>query len=397
MDFALQPHTSAGARFVALAEQHAADFATRAAQHDREGSFPVENIAAMQRSGVMAACVPLECGGLGVESLHDAVLGMNRLGRGDGSTAIAATMHIFSAWVLTRTWRAATAAGETPQAERAAAVLRQIGTGKLVRCSPQSEPGTDMLHPLVEGTKVEGGWRLNGRKIFGTLSPAASLLNITCRIRDAQGGFRRAFASVPRGSAGLDIKHNWDALGMRASGSHDIGFQDCFVPEAALRDDGPWGAWTEGYLSGQMVFNMGLVGVFLGIAEAARDLSVEMVTTRRRGPSGRTLAARAMLARTATTADAFFSHHPAGKVPLGELHALMKDFQCTKWFVNRKAIEIVDRALTASGGAGYLSGHPLSRLYRDVRAGPFMQVFSPNEAFEYIGKVTLGLDPHLEE
>jgi alkylation response protein AidB-like acyl-CoA dehydrogenase len=78
----------------------------------------------------------------------------------------------------------------------------------------------------VEATKVDAGWHLNGRKIFGTLSPAASHMMIVCRFRDPQGGFRRAMASIPSGSAGVDIKNNWDALGMRASGSHDIALDE---------------------------------------------------------------------------------------------------------------------------------------------------------------------------
>lgn len=206
MDFALQPSTTSGSRFVELAEKHATDFAVRASQHDQEGSFPFENIASMQQSGVMGACVPLELGGLGVESLHDAMLGINRLGRGDGSTAIGTAMHVLTAWVITRGWRSATAAGDTPVAERMALLLRQIAAGEIVLCSPQSEPGTDMLHPLVEATKVTNGWHLNGRKIFGTLSPAATLFAINCRAGDQENSYRRVTAMIPAGTPGMDVK-----------------------------------------------------------------------------------------------------------------------------------------------------------------------------------------------
>jgi alkylation response protein AidB-like acyl-CoA dehydrogenase len=414
MDFALQPLTPPGQRFVALADQHAMDFASRAAAHDRDGSFPLENIAAMQRSGAMAACVPEALGGLGVRSVHDYMLGISRLGRGDASTAIAANMHIFRPWRMTRLWESAKATGDVAYTAGLERRLRQIGTGELLMCACVSEAGTDILHPQLDATKVDGGWLLNGRKVFATMSPAAELLDISFRFRDTQGVEHMAMASIPQDSPGLEIKYNWDALGMRASGSHDILFTDCFIPDTGLLDLGVWGEWSEPYLTGTLILAMGLAGVFLGIAEAARDLAVETAKSRRRGPSGRRLAeryaiqhliaemeidlaaARAILGRTAMTADAFFVRHPAEGIPLAELHELMKDFQCAKWFVNRKAIDIVDRALTASGGAGYLSQHPLSRLYRDVRAGPFMQPFSPNEAFEYIGKVTLGLDPNLE-
>jgi alkylation response protein AidB-like acyl-CoA dehydrogenase len=263
MELALTPHTAAGMRLVALAEQHAADFATRAEQHDRQGSFPFENIAALQQSGVLAACVPQEFGGLGIESLYDTTVGINRLARGDGSTAIAANMHIFYPWRLTRTWRAATHAGSAAQAQQTAGLLRQVGAGQLVRCALLSESGTDLVRPLVEATRTAGGWLLNGRKSFATMSPAATLMEVTCRMHDTHGGYRRAIASVPRDTPGMHIADNWDALGMRGSGSHDVELIDCFVPETALVDGGPWGVWTEGFLASNMAFAMGLSGAFL--------------------------------------------------------------------------------------------------------------------------------------
>ena len=90
---------------VELAEEHAADFATRAAEHDRENTFVAENFDRMKESGLLAAAAPKEFGGLGVGSAHDITVAISRLARGCGSTAIAANMHIGAVWVVTRNWR----------------------------------------------------------------------------------------------------------------------------------------------------------------------------------------------------------------------------------------------------------------------------------------------------
>jgi alkylation response protein AidB-like acyl-CoA dehydrogenase len=261
--------------------------------------------------------------------------------------------------------------------------------------------------------RTDGGWLLNGRKSFATMSDAATIGNATFRLTDKHGVDWIGTALIPTNRAGLAVQRNWDAMGMRASGSHDVVFTGCFIPDADVDLVGPYGEHSEWSLTLAVLGNMGLLGAFLGIAEAASAHAAELVKSRK-SSSGRLLAessaiqhtvaemeidlaaCRAMLARTAIAVDAFYAAHPPGTIPLDELHRLMKDFQCTKWFVNRKAIEIVDRALQLSGGSGYLSRSPLARLYRDVRAGPFMQPYSPHEAFQYIGKVTLGLEPRID-
>jgi alkylation response protein AidB-like acyl-CoA dehydrogenase len=414
MDFELKPRTAAGSRLLRLAEIHAADFAAHAAQHDGDKSFPHEHIEAMKKSRLLAACVPEALGGLGVTSLHDFSLAMSHLGRGDASTAIATNMHAIVPWRLSRAWQVAKADGAEQRVKRLETLLRQVVAGEAVMSLAFSEAGTDLLHPLVEAIPTAGGWRLNGRKIFGTMSEAASMIDVSCRVRTANGESRWAVATVSRDNDGMAIQYNWDAMGMRASGSHDIVFTDCFVPDQALVQVGDWGQWLDRFMIGHIGLGLGLTGVFLGIAEAAHQIAIDRVTTQRKGQHGRLqaerhaiqhtiaeieidlAACRAMLGRTGIAVDDVLLGDPGRPIAINELHDLMKDLQCSKWMINRKAIDIVDRALTATGGAAYLSQHPLSRLYRDVRAGPFMQLFSPLEAFEYIGKVSLGLEPTLE-
>jgi alkylation response protein AidB-like acyl-CoA dehydrogenase len=409
VDFALQPHTEPGRRFVALAEKHVPELAAAAADNDRERTFPFESFEQLHESGLLKACVPEDLGGLGVESVQDFVAGIDRIGRGDGSTALAVNMHLSQVWLLAWHWRSLRESG-LPHVAAMAGYLQQIGEQRLFMSSSVAEAGTDILHPRTTAAKEGAGWVLNGHKMFGTGAPVARVFQVTCRVESPEGpGF--AIATVPRTIPGVNVQDNWDAMGMRGSGSHDVIYENVRLPAFAVAVLGPWGEWSEAYLAGNIVITLGLVAAFLGIAEAARDLAVAGVKTQKRGTAARPpaerpavrhgiaeieielAAARAMLARTSSIAAEYFATHKSGACPMDELHELMKDFQCTKTFVTRKVADIVDRCLSVVGGGAYLARHPLSRLARDVRAGSFMQPFSPNEAFEYIGRVTVGMDP----
>jgi alkylation response protein AidB-like acyl-CoA dehydrogenase len=413
MKFELQARTAPGQRMVELAEEHAADFATRAAEHDRNNTFVAENFDRMKKSGLLAGPAPEQFGGLGVESAHDITVAISRLARGCGSTAIAANMHIGAVWVVTRQWQQGIASGDTAATEGLGQFLPVLGKSLALVSGAGTESGAAFVFPQTTATPVEGGYLINGHKIFATNSDVADSVTVFLKIPDGDGWWRSGMAIVLRGTEGMDVRGNWDAMGMRGSGSHDIVFTDCFVPAAMVFPGAPVGTFgTDGWL-GLATTNYALVGAFLGIAEAAREYIVEQMKTRRKPPFDHVLAerpatqfqvaeidvsltaARAALTRSGQMIDEHIAR-PDSELTQENVRDLMHQWQCTKLIVNRAAADVVDRALTLSGGAGYLSSSLLSRLYRDVRAGPFMQPISPNEAFEFIGRVALELDPDTE-
>src|SRR5437763_11527710 len=131
---------------VELAEEHAADFATRAAEHDRENRFVAENFDLMKTSGFLAAAAPEQFGGLGVESVHDITVAISRLARGCGSTAIAANMHIGAVWVVTRTWKRAVAAGDDA-ANGLGQFLPVLGKSLAIVSGAGTESGNSFVFP----------------------------------------------------------------------------------------------------------------------------------------------------------------------------------------------------------------------------------------------------------
>ena len=398
----LRAHTATGADLVALAERLAEDLGSRAAAHDRDGTYPHDSIRALRDDGYLVAPVPVRLGGLGVSSVHDLVVASGRLARGDASVAIGVNMHLIAVMALARRLSVALAAGKIRRAGAFAESLRTIVRERSVIAAAQSEAGQDLTRPATRAERTADGWRIDGHKVFCTMSPAATTLLTAVSFVDDDGVERYGFVQVPADAPGVAVNGDWDALGMRASGSHSITLSGVEMPADAVRGGFPTGE-TVPYLDRNMTSGLFHASASLGIAEAAfaRVATPERVRDDARAnmlvaESAIDLAAaRGILARAASLVDEHYAAHPADDGTDDEVVAVFSEGQAAKAFVVDAATRVVDRALALSGGAGYLNGSPLARAYRDVRAGAFMHPLGANRVYGFLARTALGLRPQL--
>ncbi len=399
MPIELTARTTAGAHLVAIAAELSQELAARAAEHDRGSSYPFEAIDALKAAGYFAAPVPSELGGLGVSSAHDLVVASSRLARGDASVAIGVNMHLVAVLNMERRRQVAVAAGEERRARAFAASLEQIAHDGVVLAAAISERGQDLTRPATLATRTESGWRIDGRKLFCTMSPAATDLYVAVTYADGDGVERYAYAMVPTDAPGVVIHDDWDALGMRASGSNSVSLEGVELPESGVR-----GGFRAGdplpYIERNLVAGLFHAAASLGIAESGDAIARRGIAGRINGDARPRMqvadnaidlaAARGVLSRAAALIDDHRAANPASDGTAEQLGALFAEAQAAKAFVNEAAARIVDRALALSGGAGYTNGSPLARAYRDVKAGSFMHPLGANRAYDYLGRVALG-------
>jgi alkylation response protein AidB-like acyl-CoA dehydrogenase len=217
---------------------------------------------------------------------------------------------------------------------------------------------------------------------------------------EAAGGEERyAYAMVPTRAPGVVIHDDWDALGMRASGSNSVSLEGVELPDSGVR-----GGFRAGdpvpYIERNLLAGLFHAAASLGIAESADANARRDVAGRGDGDARLQMqvadnaldlvAARGTLSRAAALIDDHRSANPRSDGTAEELTALFAEAQAAKAFVNEATGRVVDRALGLSGGAGYVNGNLLARAYRDVRAGAFMHPLGANRAYDYVARVALG-------
>jgi alkylation response protein AidB-like acyl-CoA dehydrogenase len=382
--------TSREHNLVELAGSLADRFAERASEHDREGTFPFQNYEEMREAGYLGLTVPEELGGRGA-SLHELILAQERLAMGDGSTALAVNMHVSPIGQLASLWRSS---GD----EGLADVLRRAADGRLVYASMSAEPGDPIL--MTSSTvaeRVDGGYRVTGKKIFGTESAVCTEFSTRARYDDPERGPQVLFFRVPRDVEGMRMKETWDTMGMRATRSDDFELEDIFVPDEAVFHAYPVGHFDATMLKTVWGWAMPTFGaVYLGIGAGALQFAREQVQARGRQDDPQVQGLFAEMEVLLETARAVLYRH-ADEMDSGALYTElpvqdgMARAVLTKYVTTNNAVAIVDRALHVVGGAGYYRRFPIERMYRDVRAGPIMP-YSNLEAHDLFGRTSLGIE-----
>lgn len=368
------PYTERQARFIAIAQALAGNFAERAAKHDRAGTFPFENYADVRAAGLPALIVPEAYGGWGADLL-ETLMTMETLAVGDGSTALNVTMHMqtLGGALESGGWPAHLLEKVCRDAVEHGRLINSIATEPELGSPSRGGKPKTRAKPMNAGGEQPVAWQINGRKNFASMSPTLDYMIIPAVLDDGSEDVARFL--VPSSDA-IEIVETWDAMGMRTTGSHDIILHDVRVPHEYMiargatdkpQQKGKANAW----------FALGVSAIYVGVAVAALQTAARYAQERKPTALGkpiaelesiqRRLGQAQMLIHQAHTqlyyAAELWDRHPEQRVDLSPT------IIAAKFTATNNAVEAVDHCMRVVGGSSMTKHLPLERYYRDVRGG----------------------------
>ncbi len=385
-------------RLVALAESLGKEkFAARAAKYDREASFPFENYDDLRDAGLLGLCVPKQYGGLGADFPTYCIVAAT-IGRYCGATALTFNMHACTTmWsgALSEPLDMSPADRKQHEANRAVHFERVVKQGKIY-AQPFSEGSAAAAGKAPFGTtatKVEGGWLLNGKKIFASLSGAAHYYGVLCTEDKPDRTTRDTmYIAVPADAPGFSIRGDWDPLGMRGTVSRDILFNDVFVSD--VEQLMPRGVYHQAAMRWPHMFAT-LSPTYMGIAQAAYDFTVQylrgevpgMPPVKRRMYPTKQIAVAEMRIKLEQTRALFL--HSVQQAKVDPSKDVRLRVYASHYTIMENANEICRLAIRTCGGQSMLRSLPLERLYRDSRCGSLMLPWTAELVLDRMGREAL--------
>jgi alkylation response protein AidB-like acyl-CoA dehydrogenase len=348
-----------------------------ASRHDVEGTFVEEGLQCLREAGLLALAVPAELGGLGA-TIRQVTMVQRELAHRCGSTALATSMHqhvvAFTAWRFRR---------GMPGAE---GTLRRVADEGILLVSTG---GGDFTHPRGEAIKVDGGYRVSGRKQFASQSNFGDVLSTMFVYEDPEQGRRVLNMAVPVRAEGVTVLDNWDTLGMRGTASNDVLLEDVFVPEDKVVANRPYGVVDPPLQVIASIAMPIISGVYLGVAEAAYEAAVPVARRKAEDPIvQRQVGLMAHRLKVASWAlDGSIDEVGDDPDPSVQRFAAV---MTAKREIALAGIEVCDIALEVGGGPAFFRGSTLERCYRDIRAAKFHPL-SPELTLVHGGRLALGL------
>jgi alkylation response protein AidB-like acyl-CoA dehydrogenase len=363
----------------------------RCGVYDRENRFFDEDFDELRKSGFLTINVPRELGGRGL-NLAETCREIRRLAYHAPATALGVNMHLYWVGVAADLWRRGDKPLEWMLAEAMAGEVFAAG---------HAERGNDIpvLLSTSRAERVDGGFRITGHKMFGSLAPVWTRYGLHALWADAEGGPRIVHAFLPRDSAGYRIVETWDTLGMRGTRSDDVVLEGAFVPDRYIGRIVPAGTVDE-FVVGMFAWALlGFANVYYGIAQRAIDVVVPALRRKSSVAVSRSMAYHPEVQHA--VAEMTLALDPVGP----HLEKVASDWSAgvdhgASWpakIVSAKhhAVEacwrVVDLAMEVSGGTGIFKVNELERLFRDARCGRFHPANSLL-THEIVGKTTLGID-----
>ncbi|MEI9924731.1 MAG: acyl-CoA dehydrogenase family protein [Bradyrhizobium sp.] len=365
--------------------------AQRAAGYDRDNRFFSEDFSDLREAGYLTMAVPHELGGRGF-TLAQSCREQRRLAYHAPATALGINMHVYWVGLAADLWRQGDKSLEW--------LLKEAMAGEVFNAG-HSERGNDI--PVMLSTskaeRVEGGFRISGHKMFGSLSPVFTRYGAHAMWADAEGGPKIVHVFMPRDSKGYQIKETWDTMGMRATRSDDVLLDGVFVPDRYVARIVPAGG-ADAFVLGVFAWALlGFANVYYGMAQRAIDLALPGLKGKTALAVTRSMAYHPEIQHA--VAEMMLAFDPIGPhiEQIAEDWSSAVDHGATwpskivsaKHHAVEAAWKIVDLAMEVSGGSGMFRTNELERLFRDARCGRF----HPANTFlthEIVAKTALGID-----